>query len=174
MSPDSITAAIKWGLPSTTPGMIISLLGGTTIVSVIDMQWYAGMSVMEWHACTALPTLSVQPSTSKIHIWACRKSRPKSAGASSGAMPILCSMDQISMPIFIHRFTEPRVRKTPPSAIQSSPPGCSISASTIPGIYAKTSGCITLIVESESNKAKTVIPWRSLETCKLPNVSEIK
>ena len=37
MSPDSFIAAVKWGLPSTTPGMIISLLGGTTTVSVTDM-----------------------------------------------------------------------------------------------------------------------------------------
>ena len=129
---------------------------------------------MERHACTAPPTRSVHPSTSKIHLWARRKSRPKTAGASTGATIILCSMDKLSVPIFIHRFTEPRVRTTPPSAIRSSPPGCSISASTIPGIRAKTSWCITLIVEPESTKAKTVIPWRSMETYKLPKVSGIK
>ena len=127
---------------------------------------------MERHACRAPPTLSVHPSTSKIHLWARRKSRPKTAGASTGATTILCSMDKSSVPIFIPRFTEPRVRTTPPSAMRSSPPECSIS--TIPGIRAKTSGCITLIVEPESTKAKTVIPWKSMETYKLPKVSGIK
>ena len=128
---------------------------------------------MERHACRAPPTLSVHPSTSKIHLWARRKSRPKTAGASTGATTILYSMDKLSVPIFIHRFTEPRVGTTHPSAMRSSP-GCSIPASTIPGIRAKTSGCITLIVEPESTKAKTVIPWKSTETYKLPKVSGIK
>ena len=103
----SMRPSVKWACPCTTPGITISLYGGTMTVSAMAIRKQEDKCCMVLHIWILSSTTSVPSVTFKIQSCAPMKSRPTTAGASIAATIKSCWIGTLSVPNFNKSFTDP-------------------------------------------------------------------
>ena len=167
----STIPCVRWDDTHVSPGIIISLMGGTLIVSATLTRNTCGITSMERQECTMPPTVRDSSFILKVHWYLRRKSMPITTGSSISATTITFDHMSLPVPSCQSNCTVPKEPVKLPSAKRSLPVSLFRGISESSDNIANTDGCTTVTVDPVSINPITDTPLTNKGRYKLPVAS---